>query len=159
MAGYGDDAGFTAYTTAAGYIVPAGTISAARQRGSVYIDGTFGYRFPGVPVAGANQDRAWPRTGAVDYYGNVIAPAAIPVVVVNASYEAALIELQKPGSLAVITSMSKQVSKLKAGSVEIDYANGTGSNTIVGNTPMSTLIAGMLFSVIGPEFLPGVLLV
>lgn len=159
MAGYGSDGGFTAYMAAAGYTVPAGTIAAARQRGSVYIDGTFGYRFPGVPVGGADQDRAWPRIGAVDYYGNAISESAIPVAVINASYEAALIELTKPGSLTVVTSQAKQVSKLKAGSVEIDYANGTGSNTIAGATPQSTLIAGMLFSVIGPEFLPGVLVV
>jgi hypothetical protein len=41
MAGYGDDSGFTAYCTAAGYSVPTGSVPAARQRGSVYIDGLF----------------------------------------------------------------------------------------------------------------------
>ncbi|TPN90206.1 DnaT-like ssDNA-binding protein, partial [Mesorhizobium sp. B1-1-5] len=86
MGGYGDDAGFAAYAAAAGYTVPAGTISAARQRGSAYIDGTYGMRFPGQPTGGIGQEREWPRTGATAF-GAALASDLIPQRVIDASYE------------------------------------------------------------------------
>jgi hypothetical protein len=158
MAGYGSDQGFTDYTAAAGYTVPSGTVAAARQRGSVYIDGTYGWRFPGVPTDGLAQDRAWPRTGAIDWYGAAIDPSLIPVCVINASYEAAYLEMTKPGSLSVISSSAKTVAKLKAGSVEIDYAGSAGA-TVASSVPFSTLIEGMLMPVTGPVNFASVLIV
>lgn len=163
MSGYGDDAGFTAYMTAAGYTVPTGSIPAARQRGSLYIDSTYGLRFPGVPTGGVDQDRAWPRTYATDWYGNAIDPDTVPVRVINASYEAALVELAKPGSLSVVTSTGKTVAKLKAGSVEIDYAASaadvTGLYPLGNVTPLSSIIEGLLAPLLVPALLPGVLIV
>ena len=68
MAGYGDDDGFQAFLTANGYTLPDGAPAAAvlRQRGSVYVDGTYSLRFSGSPTGGAAQEREWPRTGATD---------------------------------------------------------------------------------------------
>lgn len=96
MAGYGDNAGFTSYAEAAGYVFPDGATdaqkTAARQRGSLVID-RYEPRFSGRRTGGYAQERAWPRTGATTYYGEAIPSTEIPVAVINASYEAAFLEL------------------------------------------------------------------
>jgi hypothetical protein len=143
MAGYGDDAGFTVWATAAGYTVPAGTVAAARQRGSLFIDGNYGARFPGTPTGGLEQEREWPRTGASDRYGNAIDAATIPTRVINASYEAALRELQSPGSLAPDITPGKVKKRVKVeGAVEVEYAVGQG--TAAEQQPVITVIDGLL---------------
>lgn len=143
MAGYGTDEGFTTWASELGHAVPAGTISAARQRGSLFVDGTYGPRFSGTPTGGAEQEREWPRTGAVDRYGNAIDPATVPTRVVNASYEAALRELQSPGSLAPDVTPGKVKKRVKVeGAVEVEYAVGKG--TAAEQQPVITVIDGLL---------------
>lgn len=158
MAGYGTNEGFTAYATAAGYTVPAGDIGAARQRGSTYIDGTYGMRFSGVPTGGAEQERAWPRTGATAY-GSTLASDVIPVRVVNASYEAALLELQAPGSLSAVVSGSSLVKREKVeGAVEVEYAVSDKTDLATAARPVVTVIDGMLAPLLTVA-LPGILVV
>lgn len=160
MAGYGDDAGFTAYMTAAGYVVPAGTISAARQRGSVYVDGTYAARFPGVPTGGVDQEREWPRTGAEDFYGNAIDPSAVPQRVINASYEAALIELQNPGSLSVTFDPAQRVKRQKVDTIEREFFDPAAGSFFAPNAPVSSIIEGILMPLIGPVVaMPAILVV
>lgn len=150
MAGYGTDAGFTAYVTANGYpTVAGGNIPAARQRGSAYIDALYEARFPGTPVGGIDQERAWPREDAQDIYGNDIDPDTVPTRVINASYEAAQLELANPGSLAVLISENERIRSIKAGSVAIEYAQSTAFDTITGAYPMYTTIEGLLYPLIG----------
>jgi hypothetical protein len=102
MAGYGDDTGFTDWLTANGYSLPDGAPSAAvlRQRGSTYVDGTYGSRFAGQPAGGVIQEREWPRTGAADRYGMDIPDSTVPQRVIEASYHAAYAEAVTPGSLS-----------------------------------------------------------
>lgn len=160
MAGYGDDDGFTAYAAAAGYTVPTGTIAAARQRGSVFIDGLYGIRFTGTPTGGAAQEREWPRTGATDRYGNALPSDEVPVRVVNASYEAALLELQNPGSLSVVTSGTSLVkSERVEGVITVEYAVSENTNLMDKAAPFSTLIDGILAPLLQPAFLPAALVV
>jgi hypothetical protein len=158
MAGYGTNEGFTAYATAAGYTVPAGDIGAARQRGSTYVDGTYGDRFSGLPTGGVEQDRAWPRTGATAY-GSALASDVIPVRVVNASYEAALLELQAPGSLSAVVSGSSLVKREKVeGAVEVEYAVSDKTDLATAARPVVTVIDGMLAPLLTVA-LPGILVV
>lgn len=160
MPGYGDDAGFSAYMSANGYTVPAGSIPAARARGSLYIDGAYADRFPGDPTGGIEQDRSWPRTGAVDRAGHPIAPDAVPTRVIQASYEAALLELQSPGSLSALATESERIKRMKAGSVELEYADNASMSAVIGAIPMSTRIEGLLAPLIGPaRALPAILVV
>ena len=160
MPGYGTDDGATAYWAAAGYTVPAGTIAAARQRGSVYLDGTYGVRFPGVPAGGYAQERAWPRSGAVDYYGNDIPADVIPDAVTNASYEAALIELQAPGSLSVTTTPGKVKRRVRVeGAVEVEYAVGSGAGSVADQQPIAGIIEGMLRAFLVEANVPGAMVV
>jgi hypothetical protein len=146
MAGYGSDVGFAAYAAENGYTVPSGTVAAARQRGSAYIDAAYAGRFPGEPSGGIDQERAWPRDDAEDIYGNVV--SGIPTRVINASYEATLLELTSPGSLTILAAESERVRRLKAGSVEIEYAEGSAYTTIEGAIPMSSAIEGLLYPLI-----------
>ncbi|GAA2817210.1 hypothetical protein EDC40_103651 [Aminobacter aminovorans] len=158
MAGYGTNEGFTAYATAAGYTVPAGDIGAARQRGSTYVDGTYGARFSGLPTGGVEQERAWPRTGATAY-GSALASDIIPVRVVNASYEAALLELQSPGSLSAVVSGSSLVKREKVeGAVEVEYAVSDKTDLAVAARPLVSVIDGMLAPLLTVA-LPGILVV
>lgn len=163
MAGYGDNAGFTAYAAAAGSVFPDGTTedqkTAARQRASLVID-RYEPRFSGTRTGGFAQERAWPRTGATTYYGEAIG-ADIPAVIVNASYEAAFIELITPGSLSPVVTGSATVKREKVGRIEVEYS--TSSSTNIGElvalaTPVVTIIEGLLWPFLVP-ILPAVLVV
>lgn len=148
MAGYGTNEGLTAYATAAGVTIPSGDLTSARQRGSAYVDGLYGPRFSGVPTGGVDQDRAWPRTGAVAF-GQAIAADAVPVRVENAAYEAALAELRKPGSLSVVTDPSKRVKRQKVDTIEREFFDdGADASAIAG--PVLSVIEGLLAPLLLP---------
>jgi hypothetical protein len=156
MAGYGTDEGFATYIEANGLIVPTGgNVAAARQRGSMYVDGTYGRRFPGVPAAGAAQDRAWPRTGAVDRYGNAI--TGIPERIVSASYEAAAVELRTPGALSRTYTPAEQKVLVEVKGIKWQVtgdANAKGSSI-----PIVTAIEGLLAPLLCIENFPAILVV
>lgn len=102
MAGYGTDDGFNSWLSENGFALPDNppSIAVLRERGSNYIDSTYGARFSGIPTGGFAQERAWPRTGACAY-GQPIGDDVIPDAVVKASYVAALADAKAPGSLSV----------------------------------------------------------
>lgn len=148
MAGYGTDEGFSAWATAAGHTVPAGSVQSARQRGSAYIDAVYGHRFTGAPTDGVDQERAWPRTGG-SAYGSALASDLIPARVIEASYEAALIELRAPGSLTIVTDPAKRVKRQKVDTIEREFfepGEGAGSGA-----PVSSVIEGLLAPLLVPE--------
>jgi hypothetical protein len=151
MAGYGDNAGFTTYATAAGYVFPDGTTedqkTAARQRGSLVVD-RYEPRFSGTRAGGFAQERAWPRTGAATYYGEAIPSDSVPAAIVNASYEAAFIELTNPGSLSPVVTGNAAVKREKVGPLETEYATSSSSSQadiIAMSTPVVTTIEGLLW--------------
>lgn len=143
MAGYGDDGAFGTWLTANGYTLPDGAPTAAvlRQRGSVYIDATYGGRFPGQPTGGAAQERAWPRTGATDRYGNAIASDAVPGAVIEASYMAGYIDAMSPGSLSVVVNPSQRVKRQMVDVIEREFFAPGGDSAVA---PTSSIIDGML---------------
>jgi hypothetical protein len=147
MAGYGDDAGFDAWLAANGYDLPVDAPDRAvlRERGSVYIDGLYGARFPGSPTAGYAQERAWPRTGATTFGGDDIPGNQIPVAVINASYAAAYYEALNPGGLSIATTGASQVKREKIGPIETEYAVSDG-DALAGATPKLLQVEGLLKS-------------
>lgn len=164
MAGYGDDNGFKAYAQNAGYVLPGGTtdpqIASARQRGALVID-RFEQRFSGTRTGGFQQERAWPRTGAATHWGEAIPADVIPVAIVNASYEAAFLELVNPGSLSPVVTGSGQVKREKVGPIEVEYQSGSSSSAedvAAFATPIVTAINGMLWPFLTP-IVPGALVV
>lgn len=144
MAGYGDDSGFAAWLADNGHSLPEGSLSSAvlRQRGSAYIDGVYGSRFPGVPTDGVAQERAWPRTGATAY-GSEIASDTIPTAVVQASYAAALYEAENPGGLSAATSGAAAVKREKVGPLEVEYAASSG-DVLADATIRLAVVEGLL---------------
>ncbi|RVK89909.1 hypothetical protein CN150_29500 [Sinorhizobium meliloti] len=164
MAGYGDNAGFTSYAEAAGYVFPDGTTdaqkTAARQRGSPVID-RYEPKFSGRRTDGYSQERAWPRTGATTYYGEAIPSNEIPAPIINASYEAAFLELTNPGSLSPVVTGTSTVKREKIGQLEVEYS--TSSSTDIDDlvalaTPVVTTIEGLLWPFLVPVW-PGALVV
>lgn len=157
MAGYGDDAGFSAWLAENGYEVPDGSPAPAvlRQRGSTYVDGTYEPRLPGYRTGGVEQERAWPRTGAA-ISGAEIPNDAIPTAWVNASYFAAYAEAMSPGMLAVTVTPSQIVKREKAGEVEAEYFEA--ADQVRAAVPVLTAVEGL----VAPFFwlnLPAVLVV
>jgi hypothetical protein len=145
---------------AAGYVVPDGTsadqITAARQRGSLVID-RYEVRFSGLRTGGFAQERAWPRTDAASYYGEAIPADTIPVAIVNASYEAAFLELTNPGSLSPVVTGTSTVKRGKIGQLEVEYASSFSmslDDIVALSTPVVTLIEGLLWPFLMP-CLPG----
>ncbi|CAN7704729.1 hypothetical protein LJR098_002565 [Rhizobium sp. LjRoot98] len=164
MAGYGDNAGLTAYAEAAGYVIPDGTqeadITAACQRGSLVID-RYERFFSGTRTGGYEQERAWGRTGASTFYGEAIPTGEIPVAIVNASYEAAFLELTNPGSLSPVVTGSATVKREKIGQLEVEYSVSSSTNIadlVAMATPVVTTIEGLLWPFLIP-ILPGMLVV
>jgi hypothetical protein len=144
MSGYGDDGGFTAWMAANGYTLPGGAPTAAvlRQRGSTYVDGTYGLRFPGTPTGGAGQEREWPRTGAVDRYGTALDAGTVPQRVIDASYMAAYQEAVTPGSLSVVVDPSKRVKRQKVDTIEREFFGPGDASAAV--APVMSAIEGVL---------------
>ena len=164
MAGYGTKADFTTYATAAGYVFPDGTTDAqkdaAMQRGSLVID-RYEPRFSGRRTVGFAQERAWPRTGAITYYGEAIPSDDVPDAIVNASYEAAFLELTNPGSLSPVVNGSEIVKREEIGKIKTEYAvssSTSAADLVAMSTPVVTAIEGMLWPFFMPV-LPGILVV
>ena len=157
MPGYGTDIGFADYIEANGLEIPAGTVAAARLRGSVYLDGHYYQRWPGEPTGGVDQERSWPRKSAADRYGNAIDSTAVPARVVSASYEAALLELGTPGFFSKTFTEADKKVLTKVQSISWTYTGNTKGDR--SSSPVSTVIENILAPILTPDDLPAALIV
>lgn len=154
MAGYGTDVDLKSYWDEAGYTYASDApFGALRQRGSTYIDATYGERFPGEPTGGIDQERAWPRV-----WGNSLrfgaSSTVIPQRVKSASYEAAYLEVTAPGSLAVTVDPAKRVKRQKIDTIEREFFQPGAPDFWAPNAPVSSVIEGLLAPLLGPS-IPG----
>lgn len=115
-------------------------------------------KWPGVRTYGSGQSLLWPRKAGSIQYGEFVADGdlltvtdaeglsidedEIPVLLVQAVAEAAWRELQAPGSLSPDFERGGAVKSLKAGSVEIVYADGATSRTTF--SVIDDLLSGLL---------------
>jgi hypothetical protein len=76
-----------------------GEVEQAIRRGTAFIDGTYGSRWPGDAVNGREQTLDWPRVKAEDVAGNDVPSDAVPKEVVTATSQASWRELVAPRSL------------------------------------------------------------
>ncbi|HEV8077511.1 MAG TPA: DnaT-like ssDNA-binding protein [Marinobacter sp.] len=129
---YGSEAGADAYHTERGNTAWSGTAAekeAALLRASEYIDWAFlaswredrfGYR-----TAGRSQDREWPRTDAyvwTEWTWVVLPDNEVPIEVINATYEAALLEIGTPGYFTPDYTPGKAVKRAAvSGAVSVEY--------------------------------------
>lgn len=122
--------------------------AAALIRASAAIDAMYAGRFPGQKTGGRLQQLAWPRENwdasyIKDQEGFDIMPDEIPQEICDATCEAALRELTDPGSLMPDLDRGGAVTKLVAGSVEIDYASNAPARTTF------SIIDGILTGLLG----------
>lgn len=159
MAGYGADQAFSDWMEANGYTLPEGAPDAAvlRERGSVYIDGTYGDRFPGKPTGGASQERAWPRTGASDRYGNALPTDQVPQRVIDASYHAAWMEATTPGILSKTYTPAEQKVLVQVQTIRWQVTGDAKSDRAM--VAVSTVIEGILSPLLVADDLPAILVV
>ncbi len=102
----------------------------AIRRATAWIDAEYQARFPGLRRFQRIQALAWPRSDAVDADGWVIAFAEVPREVIAATCEAAYREMVEPGTLAPDLERGGAVSRIKAGSVEIEYGANAMASTV-----------------------------
>jgi hypothetical protein len=153
MAGYGDDTGFNTWLTSMGRVLPFGApaVAVLRERGSVYIDATYGPRFVGTPTDPLTQEREWPRTDAT-IYDVEIADSAIPIRVVTASYEAAWIEANSPGALSVVINPNAMVKRNKVDVIEQEFFEpGASASGSAISASLSSTIEGLLSPLLDPS--------
>lgn len=145
---YGTLAGALAYHDARGNTAWAASTdplrTAALIRATTFIDGYRG-RFPGYKADGRDQPLEWPRIGALDATGWAIPADAAPIEIEQATYEAALRELAKPGALSPDLSPAIRMKRVKAGPVETEteYA-GSGFNAATTFSVIESILSGLL---------------
>lgn len=138
------------YAAARGLTFPASPADKAEQalrRATAWLDGRYRSRFPGQRKNGRDQALEWPRINACDRGGNEIASDEVPIEIVNATIEAAVREMAAPGGLSPDVTPGEVAKRLKAGSVEIEYASASGS--VFDQRPVLTVIDGILSSLLG----------
>ncbi|MFC5385183.1 DnaT-like ssDNA-binding protein [Aquamicrobium segne] len=128
MAHYGDLLGALAYHEARGNAAWSASgvndpqRTAALVRASAALDGIYGGRFAGHKAGGRSQALAWPRSGAFDHCaGEDISNDEIPQEVINAAYELALAELQRPGSSSPTVTPGRLVKRQKVEGIEREF--------------------------------------
>lgn len=105
--------------------------TAALVRASSALDGMYGPQFPGAKAGGRTQALAWPRRGARDVCANEDIPSnEIPQGVLNAAYELALAELQRPGSSSPTVTPGRVVKRQKVDTIEREFFSASeGAST------------------------------
>lgn len=121
MAGYGDDTGFTTWLTDNGLSLPVGapTPAVLRNRGSAYVDATYGQRLTcSTRAGGPEQERAWPRAGHPN-----VASDVIPIAWVHASYRAGYLEATLTGGLSRQIDNQARAVRQKVDVIERQFAD------------------------------------
>src|SRR5262245_8388709 len=148
MAHYGTEAAFEAYCIQMGYTPVEGAVDPALERATLWLDGTYGSRYPGQPTDGRDQELGWPRTGAVDCKGYAIQPDVIPAEIERATYEAALRELANPGGLSPDVTVGRVYKSVSvSGAVSVTYADEGG--VAQSQQPTITIVDNMLACLLG----------
>jgi hypothetical protein len=131
---YGDAAGFRAYQEARNRNVAQwdddAEIEGALLIASEWLDGKFRASFGGDKVAQRDQVREWPRNGAVDRDGYGIDAGSVPNEAVHSTYEAALRELQSPGSLLIDWTPNVFKRASVDGAVSVEWATFGSANDV-----------------------------
>lgn len=149
---YGTEDGFSEYCERNGYTIPSGDQESALYRASIYIDNTYGARFTGVKTGGRDQQRAWPRNGAYDSEGWGYLATETPWQVDHATYEAALRELQSPGSLIPDVVPGQIIKSATIDVIQVEYAIGKADAK--SQAPTVPIIDGILASLFGAAVNP-----
>jgi hypothetical protein len=130
---YGTVSGFRTYHTARGVSTDAYSDSEVEIRlliASEWLDGRFGSRYTGLKKGNRDQIRDWPRTMGIDKDGWWIPDTLIPTEVENATYEAALEELEAPGALNKNFTASQYSQVSVTGALHVQYLQNRGVSDV-----------------------------
>lgn len=105
-------------------------VERAIRKATAYIDARYRGRFPGYRRRERGQALEWPRSDAVDAEGWAIAYGEVPAEIIKATCEGAYREALEPGALSPDLERGGAISRLKAGSVEIEYAGTAPVRTV-----------------------------
>lgn len=132
-----------AYAAKKGLSFPASPIEPAEQalrRATAWLDSTYRIRFPGA-ATDVWQSLEWPRVGVI-YRGQPLDEDMIPRRIIEATCEAAIRELAKPGVLSPDRQRGGAIKEVKAGSVDITFADDAPIETTF--TAIDGLLSGFL---------------
>lgn len=121
-------------------ISPAEPAEQAARRGAAWVDATYRPRFAGA-ATDIWQNLEFPRVGVI-YRGQPVDDDVIPKQIKEAAIEAAIRELAKPGVLSPDRQRGGAVKEVKAGSVDITFADGAPIETTF--TAIDGLLSGFL---------------
>ncbi|MGU3496355.1 DnaT-like ssDNA-binding protein [Xanthobacteraceae bacterium A53D] len=99
---------------------------------SAWVDATYRARFRGQRLRGRQQGLEWPRSDAFDAAGSEVPETEVPREIRDATCEAALREVAKPGSLSPDLKRGGAIKSVTAGEVEVVFAD---------RAPLSTTFA------------------
>ena len=126
-------------------ISPAEPAEQAARRGTAWVDATYRPRFMGA-ATDVWQNLEFPRVGVI-YRGQPLDDDVIPKQIKEAAIEAAIRELANPGSLSPDRQRGGAIKELKAGSVDITFADNAPIETTF--TAIDGLLSGFLLPVKG----------
>ena len=119
---------------------------AALRRATRWVDATYRIRFSGYKTAKRTQSLEWPRTDAEDANGEEIPVDEIPVEIKDATAEAAIRELAKPGVLAPDVVPGEQKVLTQVGEISWTSLASGGADA---QRPVVSVIDGILAPLIG----------
>lgn len=130
---------------------------AAARRAFVWLNATYRGQFTGRRTQGRAQAGEWPRINAHDRQcpPEYIKGDVIPQEIIDAQCEVAIYEKAAPSGLSPSVTPAETIKRLAAGSVEIEYAIGSGGTqdqrpvlTVI-NDILGSLLAGSASSLFG----------
>ncbi len=133
MSNYGTVLGFKEYHDLRGFdygVVTDEEIQQALLVASEWIDARYVTLFDGLKVGMREQVREWPRFGALDYYGHIIAQTGVPIEVTEATYETALIHMNGVTPLSVNFTPAKYRKVAVDGAISLEYAQFQNSDEV-----------------------------
>lgn len=105
-------------------------VERAIRKATAYVDARYRGRFPGCRRRQRGQALEWPRVDAVDAEGWILPFGEVPAEIVRATCEGAYREALELGTLSPDLDRGGAISRLKAGSVEIEYAGTAPATTV-----------------------------
>lgn len=151
---YGSADGYKTYQVAHGRVIPTTLtdteIESALLVASEWLDFRYGTAFIGTKTNGFLQEREWPRKNAVvqEYPSYTFEDYEIPTQVVNATYEAALRQLEDKGCLSTDYTPPKYKSVSVSGAVAVEYATFDGAFSAQKQIPV---VDSLLSSLLDPH--------
>lgn len=116
-----------------------------------WLDAAFREDFQGLKVAPTTQEREWPRTNVVDYYGYAVSSLTVPVQVERATYEAALRELRSADSLNADAKPKPYKSVSIEGAISVVYGSQDADMLALQMPVVRQILSSLVFETGGPS--------